>query len=344
MACRPWVKASMLPRPWHVGLTSDIGRTVPAQPTQRDGPARYGLSLCDAVGARGLRHACVTASRPRWARCRQVSEQNLESDRCGRYALPHCAHQLTARQHRRRPLRMKPRPDRVSSVETIPCEVLLAAHGRPFEPAQASHRHDVGTRRHEGRGLLGGGPVGFEQQPRRQNAREVRDQGVHERARVGRVGDDRVGVAIRCRAPRRPGRSRCRRHRRSAARTIPDGAPARRHRSTARRTCAHRADAGSAAAPPRTASDRSRAESARSWNACPCHCSAWSSPASGRRGIRLGSPSGKVGKAGKHPPFAAFPTFPECLWGMKLRVHVPAPGISACSGNRPLPQPSSPHQ
>ena len=92
-----------------------------------------------------------------------------------------------ARQHRRRPMRMKPRPDRVASVESVPCKVLLAAHGRPFEPAQAAHRHDVRGHRHEGRGLLGGGPVRFEQQPRRQDAREVSDQGVHERARVGRV-------------------------------------------------------------------------------------------------------------------------------------------------------------
>ena len=28
------------------------------------------------------------------ARCRQVSEQNLASDRCGRYGSPHCAHRM----------------------------------------------------------------------------------------------------------------------------------------------------------------------------------------------------------------------------------------------------------
>ena len=100
--------------------------------------------------------------------------------------------QADARRHRHRPMRMKDRAGRVASVESVPCKVLLAAHGRPFDPAQAAYRHDVGTRRHEGRGLLGGGPVRFEQQPRRQDAREVPDQGVHEFARVGRVGDDRV--------------------------------------------------------------------------------------------------------------------------------------------------------
>ena len=33
--------------------------------------------------------------RPRCARCRQVSEQNLESDRCGRYVVRHCMQRLT---------------------------------------------------------------------------------------------------------------------------------------------------------------------------------------------------------------------------------------------------------
>ena len=80
----------------HPPVPPRVKPDVPFPRSQRNATVtRYGLSLCDAVGARGLRHACVTASRPRWSRCRQVSEQNLELDRCGRYALPHCAHRLT---------------------------------------------------------------------------------------------------------------------------------------------------------------------------------------------------------------------------------------------------------
>ena len=45
--------------------------------------ARDMPGACDAVGARGLRHACVTAAPPRWARCRQVSQPSCELDRCG---------------------------------------------------------------------------------------------------------------------------------------------------------------------------------------------------------------------------------------------------------------------
>ena len=96
---------------------------------------------------------------------------------------------------RRRPVRMKPRADRVASVEPVPSKVLHAAHGRPFDPAQASDRYDVGAHWHEGHGLLSRRPVRFEQQPRRQDVREVRDHGVNERAGVGRIGDDRVGGA-----------------------------------------------------------------------------------------------------------------------------------------------------
>ena len=106
--------------------------------------ARYGLSLCNAVGARGLRHACVTASRPRWAALPTGIRAELGVGSLRPIRPTALRTQADARQHRRRPLRMKPRSDRVASVEAIPCKVLLAAHRRPFDPAQAPRGHNGG--------------------------------------------------------------------------------------------------------------------------------------------------------------------------------------------------------
>ena len=47
-----------------------------------------------AGGVGGSVSRDVTPSRLRWARWRQVSEQNFELDRCGRYGLPHCPHSV----------------------------------------------------------------------------------------------------------------------------------------------------------------------------------------------------------------------------------------------------------
>ena len=59
----------------------------------------------------------------------------------------------------------KDRAGRVASVESIPRKILLAAHCRAFDPAQASNRHHVGTRRHKSRSLFSECPVRFQQKP-----------------------------------------------------------------------------------------------------------------------------------------------------------------------------------
>ena len=165
---------------------------------------------------------------------------------------------------------MKDRTSPVASVEAIPRKILFAAHIRPFDPAQASNRNDVGAGRHEGPGLLGVGPVRFDQQPGREDARQVPDQGVHERAHVGRVSDAYVGVAevrngecilaIRNVAPigaAEPEDSRWR-----------TSAPSPQHGSANERTPRRYGISGSTAA---AGSGKSRAGFARSWIACPSH-------------------------------------------------------------------------
>jgi hypothetical protein len=90
----------------------------------------------------------------------------------------------------------------VPHVEAVPSEVVLALVLGPLEPSHATDDHDVAAGRHEGLGLLGRRPVVADEQPRRRDALEMRDQLVHQSARVGRVGDDAVGIV-------RPGSFRC---------------------------------------------------------------------------------------------------------------------------------------
>ena len=67
---------------------------------------------------------------------------------------------------------------------------------RPFDQPQPPDDHDVAARGQEGLGLSRGRPVQFEQQPGRGDLLEVSDQRMHERARIGRVRDDRIGLAV----------------------------------------------------------------------------------------------------------------------------------------------------